>query len=205
MAFNRSPQRRQGMVSAFDARLRLRYLRRDFLYAFADCRAILGLPPYGGLPRAAIRPPVSRSRDTARAMSQENVELVRQGYEAMNSGDIETALAMFDPDVEVHLAQDAGTVWGLDFRATYRGVDGFVEFLAGLSEAWDEFRWEPTGYRDAGDQVVVYIRMTARGRGSGIEISQDMTHVCDVRDEKLIRHETFFDRAEALEAAGLAE
>jgi len=32
-----------------------------------------------------------------------------------------------------------------------------------------------------------------------------MTHVCDMRDGKLIRHETFFDRAAALEAAGLSE
>ena len=80
-----------------------------------------------------------------------------------------------------------------------------MQFLSRLSEAWEEFRWEPTEYRDAGDQIVVFIRMTARGRGSGIEVQQDMTHVCDIRDGKLVRHETFFDRAEALEATGLWE
>jgi ketosteroid isomerase-like protein len=138
-------------------------------------------------------------------MSQENVELVKRGYEAMNAGDVEAAFAMFDRDVEVHLAKDADTVWGLDFEETYRGIDGFVEFLSRLSDAWKEFRWEPTEYRDAGDQVVVYIQMTARGRGSGIEVQHEMTHLCDIRDRKLVRHETFFDRAEALEAAGLSE
>ena len=138
-------------------------------------------------------------------MSQENVELVRRGYEAMNAGDVETALAMFDRDVEVHLAKDAGTVWGLDFEETYRGVDGFVQFLSRLSDAWEEFRWEPTEYFDAGDRVVVYIQMTARGRGSGIEVQQEMTHLCDIRDRKLVRHETFFDRDAALEAAGLSD
>jgi ketosteroid isomerase-like protein len=138
-------------------------------------------------------------------MSQENVELVRQGYEAMNSGDLETALAMFDPEVEIHLAKDAGTVWGLDFQETYHGIEGFGQFMATLSEAWEEFGWEATGYRDAGDRVVVDIRMTARGRGSGIELDQGMVHVLDVRDGKLIRHETFFERAAALEAAGLSE
>ena len=138
-------------------------------------------------------------------MSNENVELVKRGYEALNAGDVEAALAMFDPDVEVHLAKDANTVWGLDFEETYRGIDGFVQFLSRLSDAWEEFRWEPTEYREAGDQVVVYIQMTARGRGSGIELQQDMTHLCAIRDRKLVRHETFFDRAEALEAAGLRE
>ena len=123
----------------------------------------------------------------------------------MNSGDVGAALAMFDPDLELRLAKDANAVWGLDFEEVYRGPEGFAQFLARLSEAWEEFRWEPTDYRDAGDQVVVYIRMTARGRGSGIEVERDMTHVCDIRNGRLIRHETFFDRAGALEAAGLQE
>ena len=145
-------------------------------------------------------------RDTARAMSEENVKLVRQGYDALNSGDLEMALAMFDPEVEVHLAtDDADTVWGLDFQRSYHGIDGFLKFVATLYEALGEFRWEPTEYRDAGDQVVVRIRMTARGRGSGVDVVQDMTHVCDIRDGKLIRHETFFDRAAALQAVGLSE
>ena len=139
-------------------------------------------------------------------MSQENVIRAREAYEALNSGDFETALAMFDPEVEIHLAKDAGKrIWGLDFQETYHGIEGFGQFLATLWEAWGEFRWEPTEIRDAGDQVVVQIRMTARGRGSGVEVVQDMTHLCDIRDGKLIRHETFFDRSEALEAAGLSE
>jgi ketosteroid isomerase-like protein len=138
-------------------------------------------------------------------MSREDVEMVRQGYEAMNSGDLERALAGFAPDFELHLAKDAGTVFGLDFRDSYRGIEGFTQFLARLSEAWAEFRWEPIEYRDAGDRVIVFIRMIARGRGSGIEIDQEMAHVCHVRGGKVVRHETYFDRDEALEAAGLRE
>jgi ketosteroid isomerase-like protein len=138
-------------------------------------------------------------------MSAENVDRVRRGYEALNSGDVDGALAMFDPEVEVVLGKEAETVWGLDFEETYRGLDGFGRFLGRLSEAWEEFRWDPTGYRDAGDQVVVFIHMTARGRGSGIEVKQEMVHVCDLRDGRLIRHRTFFDRGEGLAAVGLSE
>jgi ketosteroid isomerase-like protein len=137
-------------------------------------------------------------------MSQENVDIVRRGYEAMNSGDVEGTLAMFDPEIEVHLAQDAGTVMGLDFERTYRGVDGFLEFLGQLSEAWEEFRWEPEGFADAGDDVVVFIRMTAKGKASGLEVVQPMAHLCTIRQGKLVRHETFWERDAALDAAGLA-
>ena len=136
-------------------------------------------------------------------MSQENVELVRRGYEALNSGDVDAAIALFDPEVEIHLATEADTVWGLDFAESYRGIDGFMRFLATLSEAWGEFRWDPTEYRDAGDRVLVFIHMTARGRGSGVEVETDMAHILDIRNGKLVRHETHFDRGEALKAAGL--
>jgi ketosteroid isomerase-like protein len=138
-------------------------------------------------------------------MSQENVEVVRRGYEAWNSGDVETALALFDPEAEILLAKDAGAVWGLDLQDSYRGIDGFMRFLADFAEAWEDFRWEPAGYRDAGDQVLVLIHLTARGRGSGIELDTDMAHLCNVRAGKVVRHETFMDRREALEAVGLSE
>jgi ketosteroid isomerase-like protein len=138
-------------------------------------------------------------------MSRENVELVRRAYEAMNSGDLETVLAGFDQDVEFVLAKDAETVLGLDFEESYRGIGGFMQFLARLSEAWEEYRWEPVEYLDAGERVVVFIRMIARGRASGIEIEQDMAHVSEMRNAKVVRHETFFDRAKALEAVGLRE
>ena len=138
-------------------------------------------------------------------MSQKNVELVRRGYEAWNSGDAETALGMFAPDVEILLAKDAGAVWGLDLEESYRGIDGFIEFLADFADAWEDFRWQPVEYHDVGDRVLVFIHLTARGRRSGIELDVDMAHLCDMRAGKLVRHETFMDRREALEAAGLSE
>ena len=78
-------------------------------------------------------------------------------------------------------------------------------FMGRLSEAWEEVRWEPEQYLDAGDQVVVLIQMRARGRGSGAEVETPMAHLCTMRDGKLVRHETFFDRDDALAAAGLGE
>ena len=133
------------------------------------------------------------------------MEIVRRGYEALNSGDVEAALALFDPDVEVEMAEEPGEVALLDLRKTYRGVEGFLEFLAQVAEVWGEFRWEPEEFFDAGDDVLVFIRLTAKGRGSGALIDRPIAHLCTIRAGKLIRHETFWSRDGALEAAGLSE
>jgi ketosteroid isomerase-like protein len=137
-------------------------------------------------------------------MSTENVEIVRRGYEALNQGDIQTTLALFDPRVEVHLAKEGQQVLGPDFSPVYSGLDGFMEFLGQLQAAWEKWSWEPEEYIDAGDdRVLVMLRMRAKGRASGLEVDQPMGHLCTMEDGRLVRHETYWDPAEAREAAGV--
>ena len=138
-------------------------------------------------------------------MAQVDVELVREAYEAFDSGDLEAAIGLFDPDVEVRMAKDGQTVLGLDFDESYRGIDGFMRFLGRVGEAFEDARWVPEDYIDAGEKgVVVFVRWTARGRRSGMDIEQPMAHLCTMRDGKLVAHETFWERANALRAAGLS-
>jgi hypothetical protein len=40
--------------------------------------------------------------DTARAMSQENADIVRQVYEAYNARDMDALSDLYDPDVVMH-------------------------------------------------------------------------------------------------------
>ena len=40
------------------------------------------------------------ARDTARAMSQENVETVLRAYEAFNRGDLDAASEVFHPEIQ---------------------------------------------------------------------------------------------------------
>ena len=47
-----------------------------------------------------------RAADTGRAMSKENVEMVRAGYDAFNHGDVEAALAPLHPNIEWWPAAD---------------------------------------------------------------------------------------------------
>src|SRR5205085_2548348 len=89
-----------------------------------------------------------RTRDTWRAMSQENVEIVRRMYDAFDSGDADAALAYFD----------SGVVMDASHRVDGRVAHGHEELVATLGEwmgTWDEWREEVEAIRDAGDRVLV--------------------------------------------------
>ncbi|GAA2561553.1 nuclear transport factor 2 family protein [Mycolicibacterium diernhoferi] len=57
---------------------------------------------------------------------QDNMELVRKGYEAFSSGDIETVMALFDDDVE-WVQPGNSTISG-----TYHGKGEVAQYLANL-------------------------------------------------------------------------
>jgi ketosteroid isomerase-like protein len=96
-------------------------------------------------------------------MSQENVEIVRRLYDALNRDDIEGAIEQMDPAVRYDLSERVFN------PAVYEGHDGIRRFAADLDEVWDEFRAEPVEFIDAGETVVVSHRVHARGKGSGVE------------------------------------
>jgi ketosteroid isomerase-like protein len=133
-------------------------------------------------------------------MSEENVEIVRRMYDAWQDGDYEAALAYFDPEVEWSEPPDnpgARTWHG------HEGVNGAVATWVG---AWESFRHELRELIDCGDdRVLVAGWQTGRGKGSGVEISEENFSVYTVRDGKIVSQRMFRHRAEALEAAGLSE
>jgi ketosteroid isomerase-like protein len=63
----------------------------------------------------------------------------------------------------------------------------------------------PEEFIDAGpDQVLVFSREGGRGKGSGAEvITQPTAHLWTLRDGKAIRMKSYWERDDALEAAGL--
>ena len=136
-------------------------------------------------------------------MSEENVEVVRQVYEAAARRDPAAVLACYDPALEwdVSRSQMARLV-GEDF---YRGHDGLRRFFRRYHDAWDEVEYGYEQLIDAGDQVLSIDIERARGRNSGADVVLTQYAVWTIRAGKVIRAAWFSDRAEALEAAGLAE
>ena len=130
-------------------------------------------------------------------MSQENMEMVRTGWERY-SGTGEPPLDLFHEAVEVydHDTPDQGD---------YRGHEGIARWLDDWGAAWAEWSIAPEDFIDAGDSVVIFIRMRAEGRGSGIELDRQDALVYEVRNGLITRIDYYNDRNEALKAVGLEE
>jgi uncharacterized protein len=146
-----------------------------------------------------VKAPLLLARDTARAMSQESVEIVRRSFDAFERDGLNGLLAYLDPEIEW---TTTGTFIESD---TYRGHDGVRRYLGAMLDEFEDARAEPTELIDAGEQVVVSIRYSGRGKQSGAPVELTMTQVCSVRDGVAVRIRNYPTRAEALKAAGLSE
>jgi hypothetical protein len=133
-------------------------------------------------------------------MSQENFEIVRRGYEAMNKREFARMSEFLHPDVEVDLSRNSLN------PDIYRGYEGFERLAGVVEDVWEDFRIEVHDLVDGGDRVVAEITISGTGRGSGVEAEMRIFNVWTLRDGKVIRLVGGYrERAEALEAAGLLD
>ena len=128
-------------------------------------------------------------------MSAADVEFLRAAYEEFSrTGELDMEL----------LAAD------LDFRqpppnALTGGREELRKAQADFLEAFDDFHVEPQEFIDAGEHVVVVVRMGGRAKETGMVIDQPIAHVWKISNGKAIRLHAYTGRAEALEAVGLPE
>jgi ketosteroid isomerase-like protein len=133
-------------------------------------------------------------------MSQENMELVRRGYEAFAHGNIEGVLAMFHPDIQVEDHDRS-----LETPSAYHGREGFLSLFATVNEGFSNVRYTPEELTDVGDRVLVEVRRTGRGTASGALVDERQFHVWDVVAGRAVRFRVYLERDRALEAVGLPE
>jgi uncharacterized protein len=132
-------------------------------------------------------------------IADENVEMMREGYDALAREDMEAILELLDPEIEIHDRPEAP-----DAR-TYHGHEGALTALGLNLDAFEEFRLEPERFIGGGEQVVVILRLSGRGKTSGIPVEDRIAHHWSIRDGKAVRLQVFSDPSEALRAAGLAQ
>jgi uncharacterized protein len=130
-------------------------------------------------------------------MSQENVEIVRTGFEVWNSGDMNALRKIYDPDVVLR------TLEGWPEPGPCVGREAVMRWYEQLREAWDADAVEAVSVVEAGDRVAV--RTIWRGAGSGPNSNIEFTNVYMIRKGRVVYQEQFWDHAEALEAVGLSE
>ena len=129
-------------------------------------------------------------------MSQENVERTREFIDAYNRRDFDAATRDFDPDIEWVLPEHQRSDSAI-------GVHGIIRFWDGLDETFDELQLRPQEFVDAGDRVATRLRHFARGKGSGLELDNELYHqVTTFRDGTIVRIEYVTTWEEALRSAG---
>jgi ketosteroid isomerase-like protein len=132
-------------------------------------------------------------------MSRENVEVVRAIYDAYDRGDYEAAFEYFHMDIEWFESPETPGA------GVYRGHEGVRESLGRWIGAWDDYHFELRELTNVGDCVLAEGWQRGRGRGSGVEVSEEIFTVWTLQARKVVRVAWFRTRAGALEAVGLAE
>jgi ketosteroid isomerase-like protein len=130
-------------------------------------------------------------------MSQENVEVVRGGFETLNAGEPDFSIyhpalvyhpRADEPDPSPHIGREAFERLALGFLESFPGLEFSVEELI-----------------DAGDLVIASTVMHGRGSVSGADVTDAYVFVYKLRDGIVVEGWEYRTRQEALEAVGLEE
>jgi ketosteroid isomerase-like protein len=132
-------------------------------------------------------------------VSQENVEIVREAFDAYQRGDEAKMFALADPDVVVTQFPDQ-----LDAR-DYHGHDGLREVMAEWIGTWDDWTIELVSASEADGHVLAAARQRGRGKGSGAPMESEVTFVFTVDKGVIVRWRMFHTEQEALGAIGSEE
>jgi ketosteroid isomerase-like protein len=136
-------------------------------------------------------------------MSEENVEIVRRIYDAVERRDAVTPFEIYAEDI----------VWdqsnwrraALDPKQVYRGHEGVREAWRESLAAWGQIDFEVEELIEVGDKVFAVIQEREVGRASGVPVESSHLAVWTLAGGKVTRLQVFDDRQAAERAAGLSE
>jgi ketosteroid isomerase-like protein len=116
---------------------------------------------------------------------------------AITTGDRDGALALCHPEIEFV------SMLGIGGRS-YLGHDGIREYFQDIESAWAEWNVEVERVAEGEDgRVAIVMTMRARGKESGLELTQRTAHIWALRDGTLLRNEYYREPEDALRELGL--
>jgi ketosteroid isomerase-like protein len=139
-------------------------------------------------------------RDTARRMSQENMETVRRSFAKYNRGDTEGALKEWSPDA----VWDWSNGHGFD-AAVYRGRDEIRAFWQERQAAWEEHSFEIVDLVEVDDDRVIVENVGYVRARDGMHVEARSAWLITFQDGEQVSLTLFQTMREALKAAGLSE
>ncbi len=131
-------------------------------------------------------------------MSQENVELAHQAYDAFNRRDWDALLALMDDEIEVEsrlVAMEGG----------YRGHAGLRRWWDDFLGAFPDYTVEVEEVRDLGDVTLGHIRGWGHSAASDAPIVDPFWQLSRWLAGKCVWWRNCSTEAEALETVGLRE
>jgi ketosteroid isomerase-like protein len=132
-------------------------------------------------------------------VSSENLETVRQQFRYWNAGDLDSMMTPYAEDAV--LQTDPRFPEG----GTFEGRGAIRRFFEGLRQGWSAVRGIPTDFREGADRVLVAAEWRATGEASGIETGSDWSVLYILQSGCIVSVCFFYDREQALAAAGLIE
>lgn len=133
-------------------------------------------------------------------MSEDNLDVVRRGYEAFGRGDINALLDLFDEQIRWVTPGPPE----LATSGTRTGRQEVGAFFGSVNEVFDIQRFEPKEFIAQGDRVVVLGDETSRVRATGKTLELDWVHTFTLRNGKVVAFQEFFDTAAVVAALSAA-
>src|SRR5918998_3215960 len=129
-------------------------------------------------------------------MSQANVALAQQAFDAFNRRNLGAFLALMDADVEAGSRLVA-------MEGSYHGHHGIRQWWQNLLDAIPDYTLETVEARAVGHRTLTTLRTRGHGADSDTPVEDTVWVVVDWRDKKVVRWRVLSTEAEALEAVGL--
>lgn len=135
-------------------------------------------------------------------MSQADVDVVIDQFEAVNERDFGRAMDHYAEDVVLVVPQGEN----LQNPGIYEGKQAVGEWFGDWFRTFDrDYRFEIKEAREVGGVVFLFATHGGRGRLSGAPVSGENAYLYRVRDSRISRVGFFATRDDALEAASLPE
>jgi len=129
-------------------------------------------------------------------MSQENVVIMREAYDAFDRGEANVLFDLLDPEIEWKALEDT---------EPKHGTEGVLESVGGWFQVWDDFHIEPEEFIDGGDHVIAVVMERGRVPGSDEVVTQRFFQVWTLLNGKISAFREYKTKREAQEAVDLSE
>jgi ketosteroid isomerase-like protein len=135
-------------------------------------------------------------------VSQAEIEIIREQFEAVNDRDWERAMDLYAEDVVLVVPRAEA----VPHPGTYEGKEAVGKWFGDWFGMFDrDYRFTVDEAQDLGDAIFVSATHGGRGRASGVEVRGENAYLYRVREGKIARVEFYATREEALAAAGTSQ